>query len=204
MPPEKSSLPDRLLQQIQFVIEVDKLKHVYRHTILTDGSRYENDAEHSWHLALMAMLLSEYAADPHLDLLRAVQMVILHDLVEIDAGDTYCYDDQAARDKAERESRAADRLFNLLPPDQAVEFRSLWNEFEVRSTSEARFAAALDRLQPLLHNFATRGSEWRKHSVTRTKVVERNRPMAEGAPLLWSYAENLIDEAVRLGYLAGE
>lgn len=192
---------ERLSQTIEFIVEADKLKQVFRQTLLMDSSRRENDAEHSWHLALMAVLLSEYASDPGLDLLRVIKMALVHDLVEIDCGDTFCYDEQANIGKLERETAAAERLFNLLPGDAAEQVRSLWDEFEARQTPEARFAAALDRLQPLLHNFRTRGAAWRRHGVTAAQVLERNRHIAEGAPLLWEYAQALIADAVAKGYL---
>jgi putative hydrolase of HD superfamily len=192
----------RFEQQIAFLIEIDKLKQIFRRTILMDKSRTENDAEHSWHLAVMAMLLGEYAAAAPIDVLHVVKMVLIHDVVEIDAGDTYLYDEQAAQDKAEREQKAADRIFALLPDDQAREFRSLWEEFERRETPEARFAAALDRFQPLLHNYKTQGESWKKHGIRREQVLRRGRHMQEGAPLLWEYAQILIERSVELGYLA--
>jgi putative hydrolase of HD superfamily len=174
---------------------------VYRRTLLLDGSRYENDAEHSWHLALMAVLLREYANDPRLDLARVIKMVLVHDLVEIDAGDTYCYDDRGNRDKAEREAAAADRLFALLPGDQSSDVREMWNEFEARETPEARFAAALDRLQPLMHNYFTGGQIWQKHGVASGKVRDRNRHIEDGSRMLWEYADSLIRSAVDHGFL---
>jgi putative hydrolase of HD superfamily len=197
--PEASSA--RLAAQLAFVVEIDKLKHVLRQTDLMDGSRRENDAEHSWHLAVMALLLAEHAAE-EADVGRVVRMVLVHDLVEIDAGDTFCYDDEGAKDKGEREQAAADRIFAMLPDDQAAEFRALWDEFEARETPDAKFAAAIDRLQPLLHNYHTQGAAWRRHGIVRSQVVSRNSHMAEGAPALWDYARRLIDEAVAKGYLA--
>ena len=194
--------PDRLARQIEFILEIDKLKQVLRQTFLTDGSRRENDAEHSWHLAVMAVLLCEYAAEPELDLLRVVKMALVHDLVEIDAGDTFHYDEAGHEDKDRREQQAADRIFELLPVDQGAELRSLWEEFEARQTPEARYAAALDRLQPNLLNFRTQGRLWREHGVTSRQVIARNRHMAEGAPALWQYAESRIREAVAKGHLA--
>jgi putative hydrolase of HD superfamily len=167
-----------------------------------DGSRKENDAEHSWHLAVMAAILSEYAVQKNLDILQVVKMVLIHDVVEIDAGDTYLYDEQAAKDKAEREQKAADRLFHLLPEDQAEEFRMLWEEFEERTTPEAKFAAALDRFQPLLHNYLTKGKSWKQHGVTSDKVIQRCQHMQEGAPALWEHARTLIQRSVEKGYLA--
>lgn len=192
----------RLARQIEFVVEIDKLKQVLRQTWLMDASRRENDAEHSWHLALLAVLLSEYASEPNLDLLRAVKMILVHDLVEIDAGDTFAYDTVGALDKPERERRAAERIFALLPADQAAEVRALWEEFEVRQTPEAKYAGALDRFQPILHNYFTEGKAWRQHGVTAAQVLARNAYMAEGVPALWEYVQELIGDAVAKGYLA--
>ncbi|MDZ7616254.1 MAG: HD domain-containing protein [Patescibacteria group bacterium] len=193
--------PDRLQRQLAFVREVDKLKHVFRRTWLLDGSRLENDAEHSWHLALMTFLLPEYAADERLDVMRVLKMVVVHDLVEIDAGDTYAYDSEGRKTQADRELRAADRIFALLPADQAPEFRALWEEFEARETPEARYAGALDRLQPLMHNYFTEGRAWREHGVTADQVITRCQPIEDGSPQLWRYAERLITDAVARGYL---
>jgi len=194
---------DRLASQLRFILEIDKLKSVFRQTLLLDRSRLENDAEHSWHLAVMALLLSEYARERDIDLSRVVGMVLVHDIVEVDAGDTYLYDETGRQDKADRERAAADRLFALLPSDQASEIRGLWEEFEAAATPEARFAAALDRFQPLLHNCLTEGEQWRKHGVTVDRVLKRVAPaMAAGAPELWAYAESLIHDAVEKGYLA--
>ena len=194
----------RLERQIAFVREIDKLKLIKRQTLLMDASRQENDAEHSWHLALMALVLGEYADDGAIDLLRVIRMVLVHDLVEIDAGDTFCYDEAGNRDKTQRELAAADRLFNLLPPDQADEIRSLWEEFEASQTPEARFANALDRLQPLMHNAFTRGAMWQRHGIVRSQVIDRNRRIGNGAPELWTFARDLIETAVREGHLAAD
>ncbi len=192
----------RLEKQIGFILEVDKLKTIERQTLITDASRQENDAEHSWHLALMALVLGEYAKDNTLDLLHVIRMVLIHDLVEIDAGDTYCYDSAGYTDKAQRETAAAERIFNLLPPDQASEFRALWDEFEAGKSAEARFANALDRLQPLMHNAFTEGRMWKKHGIRKSQVVERNQKIEAGAPDLWTFASDLIDKAVNRGQLA--
>jgi putative hydrolase of HD superfamily len=192
---------DRLGRQMAFIREIDKLKSVYRRTLLMDGARFENDAEHSWHLAVMAALLAEYANDHGVDIGKVIRMVLAHDIVEIDAGDTYCYDTAGHGDKAARETRAAERLFGLLPDDQAAEWRALWEEFEARETPEAKFAAALDRVQPLLHNFQTQGIVWRQHGITSERVTERNHHVVEGSKALWTYAEGLIREAVSRGYL---
>jgi putative hydrolase of HD superfamily len=195
---------ERLVKQLDFVREVDRLKQIFRQSYLTDGTRKENDAEHSWHLATMAILLAEYAADGPVDLLKVVKMVLIHDIVEIDAGDTYCYNAAAHHDKRERECRAADRLFNLLPEDQAQEVRALWDEFEELQTPEARFAGALDRLQPMMLNYYSEGKSWREHGITADRVLERNRPMGDGAPQLWEFAQSLVKDAVRRGWLKGK
>jgi len=191
----------RLEQQLGFILETDQLKSVVRQTLLPGARRQENSAEHSWHLALMAILLAEHARDAGVDLLRVVKMALVHDLVEIDAGDTYIYDEAGQRDRAARETAAADRLFALLPSDQGAAFRALWEEYEAGETPEARFVEALDRLQPLLLNFHTQGAQWHTHGVTVGQVIARNRVMGEGAPALWAYAERLIHEAVESGYL---
>lgn len=193
---------NRLRRQIEFLLEIDKLKGIVRQTLLTDGSRRENSAEHSWHLAVMAMVLSGYAKEEKIDLLRVLKMVLAHDLVEIDAGDTYCYDEDGNIDKLEREKKAAERIFGLLPEEQAAEFRELWDEFEARETAEAKFAAALDRLQPLLNNYRTYGQMWQKHGIGSGQVIARNEHIDEGAPALWEYAAELIRDAVAKGYLA--
>lgn len=192
---------ERLEQQIAFVREVDKLKTITRQTLLTDASRQENDAEHSWHLALMALVLGEYADGDSIDLLHVIRMVLIHDLVEIDAGDTYCYDKAGYKDKDLRETAAAQRIFKLLPPDQAKEIRALWDEFEAANTPEAKFANALDRLQPLMHNVFTNGRMWKKHAIVKSQVVERNCKIADGAPDLWTFARDLIEKAVDDGHL---
>jgi len=191
----------RLRKQIQFILEIDKLKKIVRQTLLTDRSRKENDAEHSWHIALMAVLLIEHAQEKSIDILKVVSMLLVHDLVEIDAGDTFCYDEARNVDKLERETKAADRIFSLLPNDQAAYFRSLWDEFEARHTAESRFAAAMDRLQPLLHNYNTEGGTWKEHRVHKDQVITRNHPIANGSATLWEFAAGLIDDAVAKGYL---
>lgn len=190
----------RLGQQINFILEIDRLKQIFRQTLISDGSRRENDAEHSWHLTLMAAVLAEYGP-AGVDLARVMKMLLVHDLVEIDAGDTYCYDVSACSTQKERELAAADRIFALLPGDQANELRQIWDEFEERATPEARFAAALDRVQPVLLNYHTQGKAWREHDITRTQVIERNAPIEAGAPRLWEYIYGLIDQATANGWL---
>lgn len=187
---------DRLADQLRFILEIDRLKSVYRRTYLVDGTRSENSAEHSWHLALMAMVLAEHANKP-LDVGKVIKMVLIHDIVEIDAGDTYIYDDQG--DKAEREQEAAARIFGLLPPDQEREFRELWEEFEGGETPEARFASALDRFMPQLHNYHTQGRSWKEHGITAERVLERNVEIAGGSVTLWEFTQTLIEQAVAEG-----
>ncbi|HIC70406.1 MAG TPA: HD domain-containing protein [Candidatus Latescibacteria bacterium] len=191
---------DRLSSQLRFIVEVDELKHVLRQTLLPRDRRRENDAEHSWHLALMAVVLAEHA-EGGVDPLRVVKMALIHDLVEIDAGDTFAYDEEAHADKEKRERAGAERIFALLPAAQGGEMRELWEEFEARDTADSRFAAALDRLQPLLLNYASGGDTWRRHGVRRDQVVARNRHMEEGAPSLWRFAADLIERAVAEGKL---
>lgn len=193
--------PAYLDEQLAFILEAEGLKQIFRQTLLPGDYRAENDAEHSWHLSLMAVLLSEHACEPSLDLLRVLKMLLIHDIVEIDAGDTFAYDEAANADKEQREQAAADRLFNLLPSPQDTDMRALWDEFEARQTPEARYAAALDRFQPLLLNFHTQGAAWRRHGVKKAQVIARNEHIGEGAPALWEYARKLIDEAVTRGYL---
>ncbi len=193
---------DRFKRQIEFILEVDKLKHVLRQTILMDKSRRENSAEHSWHIALTVMVLSEYSGDADIDFFRVMKILLIHDLIEIDAGDTYCYDDQGREDQAARERLAADRIFNLLPSDQARDFRELWDEFEERITPESRFANALDRVQPFLHNYFTRGQTWQENDIKSGQVKTRMQPVDDGAPVLWNYVSTLIGDAVEKGFLS--
>jgi putative hydrolase of HD superfamily len=183
----------RLEAQLRFITEIDRLKQVLRRTLVTDGTRRENSAEHSWHIALMAPLLAEYA-DADVDVGRVVRMLLVHDVVEIDAGDTFAYDATGNADRAEREARAADRLFGMLPDDQRAELRALWEEFEAGATNDARFAHAVDRLQPLLQNLRTAGGTWRTHGITRDQVVDRMRPIENAAPGLWSFVLRSIDD----------
>jgi putative hydrolase of HD superfamily len=194
--------PDpRLAAQIAFVLEIDKLKTVLRQTLLTDSSRRENDAEHSWHIATMAFLLAEYA-DEAVDVGRVARMLLIHDIVEIDAGDTFIHDEAGHEDKEERERKAAARLFGLLPADQATEYTALWQEYEARRTPDSRFADALDRLQPILHNFETEGATWKPFGVTAAQVGRLLPRIEAGSARLGAYARALAAEAVARGYLA--
>ena len=196
-PPNK----DRLQRQLAFLIEADKVKTILRRNrVIADPTRRENDAEHMYHFALMAMLLAEHADVP-VDTFRVLQMILVHDLVEIDAGDTFVYDAQAQVGKREREEQAADRIFGMLPSDQAQEMRALWEEFEAEESPEARFAASLDRLQPLLSNYHTEGGAWKEYGVGVTRVIERNSKIARGSKTLWEYARSLLEESAAKGHL---
>jgi putative hydrolase of HD superfamily len=194
----------RLEQQIAFLKEIDRLKGVQRRTALIDRSRLENSAEHSWHLALMALVLGELAPDGT-NTLHAVRMVLVHDLVEIDAGDTFAFDLAAHHDKAAREAAAADRLFTLLPPDLETELRALWDEFEAGETREAMFAVALDRFAGLLQNWGGGdGGTWRRHAVTREAVLRRMEPIQAGVPALWPFVIDVVEAATAAGFIAAE
>jgi len=189
---------DRLARQIAFIVEADKLKTVLRRTPLTDGSRPENSAEHSWHLALAAMTLAEYAP-PEADLRRVLELVTVHDIVEVYAGDTFAYDQEASATKAEREREAAERIFGLLPGDQAMYFRECWEEFEARETVDAKYANALDRLQALLQNMKAGGGSWQAHGVRREDVVRRMEPIHTSLPELWPFIVEVVDRFCAMG-----
>ncbi len=196
-----ADLPAQTLsKQIDFILEIDRLKSVVRRTSLLDDSRRENTAEHSWQIALMAVLLAEYA-DPQVDINHVVTMLLVHDLVEIDAGDTFIYDEQARATQTVRERRAAERIFGLLPAGQDERLRALWEEFETQESPEARFASAIDRLQPLLSNYFTQGDTWKEAGVTQEQVIARNQMIGLSSPRLWAYAQELIKDAVRQGFL---
>lgn len=179
----------RLEQQFDFIRELDKEKFIGRQTYLSDGIRKENDAEHAWHLALMTILLSEYANEP-IDVLKTVTMVLIHDVVEIDAGDTYAYDEERKKTQREREERAAERIFSLLPGDQAQKMRGLWEEFEEAVTPEARFAHTMDNVQPVMLNAATEGKAWKERGIHLSQILERNKHTADGSEELWAYSRN--------------
>ncbi|MCI8497173.1 MAG: HD domain-containing protein [Clostridiales bacterium] len=192
---------ERIQKQLQFLIEADKMKTILRQTMLTDKSRRENDAEHSWHFALTAMVLFEYAHSPEVDQLRVLRMALVHDLVEIYAGDTFLYDDKANEDKEERERAAADRLFGMLPQDQGAEYRALWEEFDAAQTADAVYAGAIDRIQPLLNNYMVQGYTWKKGNVHSGQVLERMQPIKKGIPEVWPVIEFIIEDSVKKGYL---
>lgn len=190
----------RLKQQMEFMLELDKMKNIYRQTRVLHEDRAENDAEHSWHLAIMAFLLAEYSNEK-IDVLKTMKMVLLHDVVEIDAGDTYCYDAKGNETKAERENQAAERIFGLLPDDQQKEFHSLWREFEDVETPESRFANALDRVQPLMLNYTKGGESWKEHGIHYDQVYERTKKIQPGSDVLWDYIHAVIDECRKVGIL---
>lgn len=200
---------ERLERQMAFALEIDKEKMIGRQTYLstpdTEGnSRKENDAEHAWHLALMTILLQEYANEP-IDVLKTVTMVLIHDIVEIDAGDTYAYDEVGKLDQMEREEMAAKRIYGMLPEDQASQLYDLWKEFEERKTPEAKFARALDNLQPMMLNHATDGKAWEEHGVFVSQILKRNLPTPEGSETLWEYGkENFLKPNVDSGKIKGD
>ena len=195
---------NRLEQQMRFLVEVDKMKSVYRRTILIDKTRRESDAEHSWHFALMAMLLAEYADPEKVDCARVIRMALVHDLIEIYAGDTFAYDVQGNQDKRQRETEAADKLFALLPEDQAAEIRALWEEFDAMETPDAQYAAAIDRLQPFLNNYLTQGHTWGLGGVKSAQVYERMDPIRVALPEGWPFVDKMIQESIEKGYLEKE
>jgi putative hydrolase of HD superfamily len=190
----------RLTSQLAFIREIDRLKRILRRTSLIGGDRRENSAEHSWHLAMMALVLAEHANAP-VDLLHTLKLLLVHDIVEIDAGDTFAYDVQANLDKEARERAAAERIFGLLPADQCAELRGLWEEFDARVTPEARFANALDRLMPALQNYENGGGTWHAAGVDREAVYRRLQPIEEGSQVLWEYLETMLADAVARGLI---
>ena len=189
-----------LQQRIDFIKAIDGLKEVQRQTLLMSKSRYEYSGEHSWAVATFALTLASYAK-PGTDINKVIHMLLLHDIVEVDAGDTFCYDDAGHEDKAEREQAAADRLFGLLPAPQAQEFRALWDEFEAEDSQESQFAAALDRMIPILHNLNTDYEAWIKNGVTYAQILQRNQKIAKANPELWDYIHTRVRAAVESGHI---
>ena len=195
---------DRLKKQFEFIREIDKEKLIGRQTYLSDTSRKENDAEHAWHMAIMTILLSEYSNEK-IDVLKTITMLLIHDIVEIDAGDTYAYDEAGLQTQREREEKAADRIFGMLPEDQAKKFRDLWEEFEAKQTPEARFARAMDNIQPMMLNAATDGKAWVEHGVHLNQILKRNEVTLTGSEALWNYAfENLIKPNIEKGRIKAD
>ena len=194
---------NRLEQQLQFILEIDKVKKIIRQTPLSDASRKENDAEHSWHIALMAYLLQEYVEEP-VEVSKVMLMVLIHDLVEIDAGDTYAYDAEGAKTKDERERKAADHIFGMLPEDQGMYLKALWEEFEAYETAEARYAHMLDNFQPLLLNDAAGGISWTEHQVKKSQIYKRNEKVEETSATIWKCMQDKIDKHIQEGHVLNE
>ncbi len=193
-------IPENLLKQIHFIKEIDKVKYIQRRTKLFNSDRNENDAEHSWHLALMALVLAEHS-NKSIDLLKVIKMVLIHDIVEIDAGDTFIYDTQKNHSNTAEERLAANRIFGLLPTKQAEELIAIWEEFEAGATDEAKFARSMDRLEPLLQNTSNNGGTWKEFDVSFEKVHQKKRIIKEGSETIWNFAEQLLDESVEKGIL---
>lgn len=200
---QKQKERERLEQQIRFIVEIDKVKNIFRQTYLADGERKENDAEHSWHLAVMAALLREHMKE-EVDVAKVMTMVLIHDLVEIDAGDTYAYDEAGAGTKREREVKAADRIFGLLPRDQGSYFRSLWDEFEEYQSADAKFAHLLDNFQPFLLNDASEGRSWAEHKVHKSQVCRRNERLPETSQAVWEKMLEVMEKHIEKGTLLGD
>ena len=195
---------ERLDQLFTFFREIDKEKFIGRQTYLSDAKRKENDAEHAWHMAIMTLLLSEYANEK-IDVLRTISMLLIHDLVEIDAGDTYAYDEEGKKTQAERERKAADRIYGLLPKEQGKKLYDLWLEFEARQTPEAKFARVMDNIQPMMLNAATEGKAWEEHEVKLSQILGRNEHTADGSKLLWGYAyESFIEPNMEAGRICDD
>ncbi len=194
---------ERMSRQLEFLMEIDKVKNIFRQTWLADGNRKENDAEHSWHLAVAAFLLKEYAAQ-EADVLKVILMVLIHDLVEIDAGDTYAYDAKGAETKRAREEAAAERIFGILPEDQGLYFRELWEEFERYESADAKYAHLLDNFQPLLLNHESGGLSWREHGVKKSQIYKRNEKIEETSPQVWEKMKEIIDQHIQLGDVKDE
>ena len=195
-----SSKNTRLDQQLKFSAEIDKMTSIIRRTSLVDRSRRENDAEHSWHIATMALLFEEYATEP-VDVSRVVKMCVVHDLIEIYAGDTFAYDEKGNEDKAERENQAADKLFSQLPAEQGDMIRALWEEFDAMETADAKYAACMDRLQPFLHNTLTEGYTWIESGTKRASVEKRMAVIKEFMPEVYKWVSDNMDRAVESGWL---
>lgn len=193
-------LADQLVKQVSFIKEIDKLKYIQRKTKLFNSDRPENDAEHSWHLAMMTLVLAEHSDKP-IDVLKVLKMVLIHDIVEIDAGDTFIYDSQKNHTNTDEELLAAKRIFGLLPSEQAAEFIAIWEEFEAGLTDEAKFARAMDRFEPLLQNTSNNGGTWREFDVPYQTVYEKKKVIQNGSESIWNYAENLLNESVEKGIL---
>ncbi len=193
-------LNENLLKDMEFIVELDKMKTILRQTSLISQDRYEDDAQHSWHISVMAMILSEYANE-EIDTFKVIKMLLIHDLVELYAGDTFCYDKEANEDKREREVAAADKIFSMLSGDKGKEMRALWDEFEEMETTDALFAASMDRLQPMLNNYYNRGGTWKKFDVAQAEIYKRISPVKESSDDLWKFVEHMLEDAFDKGLI---
>lgn len=191
----------RLLKDIEFIVELDKMKSIFRQTSIIGEDRREDDAQHSWHISLMAMVLSEYTNEK-VDLLKVIKMLLTHDLVEIYAGDTFCYDEKGNSDKREREIEAAEKIFGMLDEDKGQELRALWDEFEEIKTPEAKFATAMDRLQPMLNNYHNNGGTWKKFDISQADIYKRISPVKDSSEELWKFVEYMIEDAYDKGLIS--
>lgn len=190
---------ERIEKQMQFILEIDKEKQIKRKTLQSNGKDFEDDAQHAWHMAIMTLLLSEYANEK-IDVLKTISMLLIHDLVEIDAGDTYAYDEEGQKTQHERESRAADRIYSLLPEDQKKKLRDIWEEFEEGETAEAKFAHTMDNIQPAMLNAANGGVAWKERGISMSQIMKRNAHTAEGSQKLWDYSyENFFQKNIDAG-----
>lgn len=194
-------IKERLLKDIEFIVELDKMKSILRQTSLINEDRREDDAQHSWHISVMAMILGEYSNEK-IDVCKVIKMLLTHDLVEIFAGDTFCYDKVGNEDKKERENLAAEKIFGMLEEDKGRELRALWDEFEDGKTSEALFAASMDRLQPMLSNYYNNGGTWKKFNVAKEDIYKRIAPVKKSSDELWSFVENMIEDAYDKGLIS--
>lgn len=192
---------ERLLKDIEFIVELDKMKSILRQTSLINEDRREDDAQHSWHISIMAMILGEYSNEK-IDVCKVIKMLLTHDLVEIFAGDTFCYDKVGNEDKKERENQAADKIFGMLDEDKGRELRALWDEFEEGQTPESLFAASMDRLQPMLNNYHNNGGTWRKFNVAKEDIYKRIAPVKKSSDELWNFVENMIEDAANRGLIS--
>ena len=192
--------PDQLVKQIEFIKEIDKLKYIQRRTKLFNSDRNENDAEHSWHLAMMAIILAQHS-NTEIDVLKVLKMLLIHDIVEIDAGDTFIYDTQKSHTNTDEERLAAERIFGILPAEQAAEYIAIWEEFEESKTDEAKFARSMDRLEPLLQNASNNGGTWQEFDIDYAKVYEKKQVIKNGSTAIWEYAEHVLNDSVERGIL---
>lgn len=191
---------ERLRKDIEFIVELDKMKSIFRRTSIIGQDRNEDDAQHSWHIAIMAMVLSEYSNEK-IDVCKVIKMLLTHDLIEIYAGDTFCYDKEGNNDKKERELAAADIIYGMLDEDKGKELRALWDEFEEMETPEALFAASMDRLQPMLNNYHNNGGTWQKYNVPKSDIYKRIEPVKKTSDELWNFVQHMIEDAYEKGLI---